>query len=391
MSSHYGHLQQIKYKLIIIVTMLECKTVTLRTRPLKNGMLSYYLDYYPGYRDQETMKTIRHEGLNIYIYANPKNERERNFNATMSEKAEAIRCRRFESIVNDRYDFFDRHKLKADFLEYYRRQLRKHDQKWEFVYHHFYNFVHGKCTFEEIDIDLCNKFREYLLNAKQLRRDGRISKNSASGYWSTFRGLLKILYRNRLITTNINDFLDKIATEDTPKDYLSVEELYKLAETPCKKPILKTAALFSCLTSLRISDILSLQWHEIVDFAAGGKCVHTITQKTKTEDIIPISDEALELIGYCPEKKGLVFKGLKRSWTQQPMKEWIRSAGITKNITFHSYRRTYATLQAAAGTDIRTIQSNMAHKSITTTQRYMKVVDSNKREATTKITLTRKG
>ena len=390
MSSHYGHLQQIKYKLIIIVTMLECKTVTLRTRPLKNGMLSYYLDYYPGYRDQETMKTIRHEGLNIYIYANPKNERERNFNATMSEKAEAIRCRRFESIVNDRYDFFDRHKLKADFLEYYRKQLRKHDQKWEFVYHHFYNFVHGKCTFEEIDIDLCNKFREYLLNAKQLRRDGRISKNSASGYWSTFRGLLKILYRNQLIKTNINDFLDKIETEDTPKDYLSVEELYKLAEAPCKKPILKTAALFSCLTSLRISDILSLQWHEIVDFAAGGKCVHTITQKTKTEDIIPISDEALQLIGYSPEKTGLVFKGLKRSWTQQPMKEWIREAGITKNITFHSYRRTYATLQGAAGTDIRTIQSNMAHKSITTTQRYMKVVDSNKREASNRISLIRK-
>ena len=390
MSSHYGHLQQIKYKLIIIVTMLECKTVTLRTRPLKNGMLSYYLDYYPGYRDQETMKTIRHEGLNIYIYANPKNERERNFNATMSEKAEAIRCRRFESIVNDRYDFFDRHKLKADFLEYYRKQLRKHDQKWEFVYHHFYNFVHGKCTFEEIDIDLCNKFREYLLNAKQLRRDGHISKNSASGYWSTFRGLLKILYRNRLIKTNINDFLDKIETEDTPKDYLSVEELYKLAETPCKKPILKTAALFSCLTSLRISDILSLQWHEIIDFAAGGKCVHTITQKTKTEDIIPISDEALQLIGYSPEKTGLVFKGLKRSWTQHPMKEWIREAGITKNITFHSYRRTYATLQGAAGTDIRTIQSNMAHKSITTTQRYMKVVDSNKREASNRISLIRK-
>lgn len=390
MSSHSGHLQQIKYKLIIIVTMLECKTVTLRTRPLKHGMLSFYLDYYPGYRDQETMKTIRHEGLNIYIYANPKNERERNFNATMSEKAEAIRCRRFESIVNDRYDFFDRHKLKADFLEYYRKQLRKHDQKWEFVYHHFYNFVHGKCTFEEIDIDLCNKFREYLLNAKQLRRDGRISKNSASGYWSIFRGLLKILYCNRLIKTNINDFLDKIETEDTPKDYLSVEELYKLAETPCKKPILKTAALFSCLTSLRISDILSLQWHEIVDFAAGGKCVHTITQKTKTEDIIPISDEALQLIGYSPEKTGLVFKGLKRSWTQHPMKEWIREAGITKNITFHSYRRTYATLQGAAGTDIRTIQSNMAHKSITTTQRYMKVVDSNKREASNRISLIRK-
>ena len=117
--------------------MAECKTVTLRTRPLKNGMISFYLDYYPGYREQETMKTIRHEGLNIYIYANPKNQRERDFNTTMYEKAEAIRCRRYEAIVNERYDFFDKRKFKADFLEYYRSQLGKHDQKWGFVYQHF--------------------------------------------------------------------------------------------------------------------------------------------------------------------------------------------------------------------------------------------------------------
>ena len=189
-----------------------------------------------------------------------------------------------------------------------------------------------------------------------------------------------------MIKTNVNDFLEKIETEDVMKETLSVEELYKLAETPCKKPILKTASLFSCMTSLRI---LSLCWEDIVDYSAGGKCVHIITQKNKAEDIIPISEEALGLIGYNSEKKGLVFKGLMRSWTQIPMKEWIRSAGITKNITFHSYRRTFATLQAAAGTDIRTIQSIMAHKSITTTQRYIKVVDANKREASKKITLTR--
>lgn len=108
--------------------MHECKTVTLRTRPLKGRMMSFYLDYYPGYRDKETMKVIRHESLGIYIYANPRNKREQNFNEVMTEKAEAIRCRRFESVVNERYDFFDKYKLKADFLEYYRKQLRKHDQ-----------------------------------------------------------------------------------------------------------------------------------------------------------------------------------------------------------------------------------------------------------------------
>ena len=246
--------------------MNDCKTVTLRTRPLKNRMLSFYLDYYPGYRDKETMKVIRHESLGIYIYANPKNKREQDFNEVMAEKAEAIRCRRFESVVNERYDFFDKYKLKADFLEYFRNQLRKHDPKWEFVYLHFSNFVHGKCTFEELDIDLCYKFREYLLTAKKLKRNGHITRNSASGYWSTFRGLLKILYRNGLIRNNVNDFLEKIETEDVVKDYLSVEELYKLAETPCKKPVLKTASLFSCMTSLRISDILALCWEDIVDY-----------------------------------------------------------------------------------------------------------------------------
>ena len=75
--------------------MHECKTVTLRTRPLKGRMLSFYLDYYPGYRDKETMRVIRHETLGIYLYADPKNKREQNFNEVMTEKAEAIRCRRF--------------------------------------------------------------------------------------------------------------------------------------------------------------------------------------------------------------------------------------------------------------------------------------------------------
>ena len=86
-----------------------CKTVTLRTRKIKGGeQLSYYLDYDPGYRDESTMKVMRHESLGIYIYAKPKNQRERDYNDRMREKAEALRCRRFESIVNERYDFFDK-------------------------------------------------------------------------------------------------------------------------------------------------------------------------------------------------------------------------------------------------------------------------------------------
>ena len=59
------------------------------------------------------MKVMRHESLGIYIYAKPKNQRERDYNDRMREKAEALRCRRYESIVNERYDFFDKEKMKA--------------------------------------------------------------------------------------------------------------------------------------------------------------------------------------------------------------------------------------------------------------------------------------
>lgn len=111
-----------------------CKTVSLRTRKIKDGkMFSYYLDYYPGYRDEATMKVMRHESLGIYIYAKPKNARERDYNDRMAEKAEALRCRRYESIINERYDFFDKEKEKGDFLAYFRglAAKKKKNTKWE--------------------------------------------------------------------------------------------------------------------------------------------------------------------------------------------------------------------------------------------------------------------
>ena len=50
--------------------MSKCKTVTLRKRKIKNGtQYSLCLDYYPGYRDNVTMRVITREALGIYIFA----------------------------------------------------------------------------------------------------------------------------------------------------------------------------------------------------------------------------------------------------------------------------------------------------------------------------------
>ena len=83
-----------------------------------------------------------------------------------------------------------------------------------------------------------------------------------------------------------------------------------------------------------------------------------------------------------------VFEGLKYSaYHNKHLFQWIGAAGITKNITFHSFRHTYATLQLFHGTDIYTVSKMLGHKDLKTTQIYAKIVDDTKRKAANKIKL----
>ena len=331
------------------------------------------------------MQMTRREYLGIYLYAHPKNEMERSFNNDMLNKAEAIRCIRVQSLINEEFGFLDRTKMKTDFLAYFLKMCRKKDQKWRIVYQHFYNYVQGHCTFGDVTIELCQGFREYLLNAKQLKRKGNVSVNSASGYFSTFRGLLKIAYRDKWLRENINDFLDKIEAKEVKKEYLTLDEVKILAQMPCEHDVLKRASLFSCLTGLRISDILNLRWEDFTLAPDQGYCIRIRTQKTSTEATLPISYEAYELCG--EPSLGKVFRGLQRSMINYPLKKWIKQAGITKHITFHCFRHSYAVIQISLGTDIYTVSKMLTHKNVSTTQIYADLVNSKKRETAEKISL----
>lgn len=95
--------------------------------------------------------------------------------------------------------------------------------------------------------------------------------------------------------------------------------------------------------------------------------------------------EAYELCG--TPGIGTVFKGFKRSMAQHPLKDWLKSAGITKPMSFHCFRHSYAVLQVAAGTDIYTVSKMMTHKNVATTQIYADLVSDKKRETVNRITL----
>ncbi len=368
-----------------------CKTVNLYTRKIKKGtMLSFFLDYYPGYRDAATNKVLRHESLGIYIYAHPKNQRERDYNARLTEKAEAMRCRRYEEIVNERYDFFDKKKLNGSFIEYFKEHAHKKNARYEQTFIHFNRFTGGKCTFGEINIELCNKFLEYLHTTSQVIHTKRkLHPNSIASYWSAFLGTLHAAHRDRKIKENPCPYLERAESIPTDRVGLSADELITLAETPCEVPVLKRAFLFACLTGLRKSDIKALTWEMIQPEADGTPYVTIRMQKTKQIIHNPIGDEALELIRLADKCAGLIFPDFKDNMTQTALKQWLGAAGITKNITFHSSRHTYCSLQLGAGTDSRTVQTLVGHKNLATTQGYLDNVDRKKMEAANRITLKR--
>lgn len=77
-----------------------------------------------------------------------------------------------------------------------------------------------------------------------------------------------------------------------------------------------------------------------------------------------------------------IFPGIKQTaYFKNTLNKWLKKAGITRHMTFHCFRHTFATLQLECGTDIYTIKSMLGHTSVNTTMVYSHIVDDRKRKA----------
>lgn len=161
-----------------------------------------------------------------------------------------------------------------------------------------------------------------------------------------------------------------------------------MAKTDCEISILKTAFIFSALTGLRWSDINKLLWSEVQYSKELGNYLRFRQKKTQGAETLPISEQAISLLGERGEPEERVFKHLKYSaWHNLKLQQWAMKAGIAKTVTFHCARHTYATLQLTLGTDIYTVSKLLGHKHLKTTQIYTKVIDEKKTEAANRILL----
>ncbi len=240
--------------------------------------------------------------------------------------------------------------------------------------------------FKDIDIKSIEKLRQFLLTSPAGgNKKGTISNNTASAYFSLFKTILRQAFIDEYLTVDIAAKIKNIPLDESRREYLTMGELNKLASTPCDNPIIRRAALFSAITGLRHSDIQKLRWSEIEKTGTGYKLNFT-QKKTKGVEYMPISEQAFNLCGERKESDRLVFEGLPDpSWISRPLDKWVKSSGITKHITFHCFRHTYATLQLAAGTDIYTVSKMLGHTNVKTTQIYAKVIDEKKVKTTSNI------
>jgi len=403
--------------------------VTLREKIISKGRQSLYLDFYPPIAHPETGESTRREFLGMYLFIDkdelnktikalksqnkdvdklkalvkslkPLTEAQRKHNENTIKVADSIREKRQNQLNKPEiYNQYEKEQLRLKeiseqcFVEYFRkladkRKASNHDN-WVSALNYLVNFTNGKLKFADLNESKIEDFKEYLLNAKSIKSDKtNLSQNSAVSYFNKVKAALKQAYKEGKLQIDLNARITPIKTAETRREYLTIEELNKLAKTPCNNGLLKRAALFSALTGLRFSDIQKLVWSEVEFIEGEGYFLNFSQKKTKGVEYYPISDQAFSLMGERKEPTAKVFEGLQYSaYHNKHLFQWIGAAGITKDITFHCFRHTFATLQLSHGTDIYTVSKMLGHKDLKTTQIYAKIVDEAKRKAAEKIKL----
>lgn len=283
-----------------------------------------------------------------------------------------------------------------NFIEYFSETLKKRHKNssqsiivnWQRTLELLKLYNGNLLLFSEIDSRFVENFRTYILSAPcGGNKSGTIARNTAATYFSIFKAALKQAFVDGYLTVDLSAKIKGIQEQESRREYLTIEELNILAGTPCERDVLKRAALFSALTGLRHCDIQKMRWKEIQTEGEQVK-LHFTQQKTKGVEYMPISEQALYLCGKQGEPEQFIFEDLPDpSWISRPLKLWVKAAGITKKITFHCFRHTYATLQLSNGTDIYTVSKMLGHTNVKTTQIYAKVVDEKKEKAAQAIKL----
>jgi integrase len=340
------------------------QSVKLRQRVMPSGNTSLYLDIYVnGVRTYEYLK--------LYLSPNKK-DKEQNRQTLML--ADAICAKRLVEVRNGQYGFNS--PVAVPLRDYVQTIIQAKKGSTRRRYEALANILQG-CTrpsmmLADITPSWFSQFLSYI--GKQ-----GYATNTMAVYVATMRYIINKAHREGLLPTNPITGIKGIGYEETNRTYLTVDEVRRLANTPCPNEITKRAFLFGCLTGLRNCDIRALTWAD-VHVQDGYTRIIYRQAKTHGQEYLDISAQAASLMGDRGKDNDAVFPLMSWHAVRQQLKAWVKRAKIAKHVTFHTSRHTFAVMMLSV-TDIYTVSKLLGHRELSTTQVYAKVIDKAKREA----------
>jgi integrase len=155
-----------------------------------------------------------------------------------------------------------------------------------------------------------------------------------------------------IISRNPCETVRRIREPETELEFLNIDEVQRLADVKLDGggAEIRRAFLFACHTGLRVSDLETLTWNKI---ETNPMQIAKQQTKTKAPVYIPLSGTAIKLIDnggeHGPADRVFNLPVGKRRLSYNILKRWAKAAGLTKNIGWHTARRTFATLALENG------------------------------------------
>ena len=392
----------------------------LLQKTLQDGRASLYLEYYLGRHETPVLDEdgnhvlytegamagkpkykITHnrkkESLNLYLWLNPRNQQERLQNRNTLALAEKIRFEREQEFLEDREGYRLQKEKEPNFHDFFKR-----------LYSEEATFTKSsKSSFRLIH----NRFIKYLDSIPRLQRYAtfirfeNLSNEIAIGFAEWLKGVCagegarkSFFYFKKACGIAIEEGLMKkdpckgIAircdTNVLTKDILTQEEIERLLCTRYRqeRPDIQRAFVFSLYTGIRFCDVKRLTYGN-VDFSSRTLRFNQVKSEGRSAHsavVMPLSDDLMDIIGFPrnpAELSELIFPLPDTSICRRHLAEWVKQAGINKHITWHCARHSFAVNVLNAGANIKTVSSLLGHSSIKMTEKYLHVLDNQKKDA----------
>ncbi len=251
---------------------------------------------------------------------------------------------------------------------------------------------------EQITLEKIDDYRDKIFEKKSIRSGKRISRSTQNIYLIPIRTFLKFCHRRDLGKNLLSPEKIELVKND-PRDVAGItqEELERLRETDnSKNPQinLRNRAIIELLysTGLRVSELKDLNIENVnlklKEFSIVGK--------GKKVRVVFITEKAVEAVEQYLDTRTDVFKplflntrgaqgeddlsGENRRLSRTSIEIMVRKrgilAGITRPVTPHVLRHTFATTLLRNGAELRSVQEMLGHSNIATTQIYTHVVNA---------------